>query len=158
MDAERTGALSLPGDIDQRIRATGLRSTRPRVTVLAALDATPGHLSADELVVRLVDRGTALPRSTVFNVLDDLVGAGLVLRADVGPGPTRYESADARAPHHHFVCRRCGTIDDVPASAAVTGATPTILDGHRVESVDIVFRGLCRRCADSTVAGGERSH
>jgi Fe2+ or Zn2+ uptake regulation protein len=162
VDAERPGAVNQPdgfpaGAIDRRIRSTGLRSTRPRVTVLAALDGQSGHLSADELVAALVDRGTALPRSTVFNVLDDLVEAGLVLRADVGPGPSRYESAGARAPHHHFVCRRCGVIDDVPATASLGGLTE-VVNGHRVESIEVVFRGLCRRCADDVAEPAQRPH
>jgi Fe2+ or Zn2+ uptake regulation protein len=145
VDVERPGALNPPGDLDQRIRAAGLRSTRQRVTVLAVLDAHTGHLSADELVGELVERGTALPRSTVFNVLDDLVDAGLVLRADIGPGASRYESAASRPPHHHFVCRRCGTIDDVPALAPLAGLAEGVA-GHRVDSVEVVFRGLCQAC------------
>ena len=162
MDAERPGALKPADDpppdaIDRRIRSTGLRSTRPRVTVLAALDGQTGHLSADELVGELADRGTALPRSTVFNVRDDLVAAGLVLRADVGPGPSRYESAGTRAPHHHFVCRRCGAIDDVPATTSLGGLTEEV-DGHLVESIEVVFRGLCRRCADDLGDSPQRPH
>jgi Fur family transcriptional regulator, stress-responsive regulator len=146
VDAERSGTLSSPDDLGQRIRAAGLRSTRQRMTVLEALDTEPGHLSADQLVAALVDRGTALPRSTVFNVLDDLVEAGLVLRADIGPGATRYESAGTRGRHHHFVCRSCGTIDDVPATTSLADLVSVVSD-HRVESVEVVFRGLCRRCA-----------
>jgi Fe2+ or Zn2+ uptake regulation protein len=145
VDAERPGGLEPP--IDDRIRAAGLRSTRQRLTVLSALDSIPGHRSADELVGDLADRGTALPRSTVFNVLDDLAEAGLVLRTDLGPGACRYESALSREPHHHFVCRGCGTIEDVPSTGTLAQlGAPVLLPGSEVEAVEVVFRGRCRRC------------
>ncbi len=146
MDAQRPGAVSAPNDLDRRLREAGLRSTRPRVTVLGVLDAQDGHLSADELVVELGRRGTSLPRSTVFNVLDDLVEAGLAFRADLGSGASRYESAATRSPHHHFVCRRCGEIHDVPLAVALDDLGD-VAHPHRVDAVDVVLRGLCERCA-----------
>lgn len=146
MDAQRPGAVGQPLPSSERVRAAGLRSTRQRVTVLDALDAIGGHRTADELVGELADRGTALPRSTVFNVIDDLVGAGLVLRADVGAGAARYESAAVAGPHHHFVCDLCGHIEDV--------AIDQLGDIHlgadipfQVEAIEVLLRGRCARCA-----------
>ena len=146
MDAQHPGALSAPSDVHARLRAAGLKTTRQRITVLAVLDHHVEHLSADELVAELAERDLTLPRSTVFKVLDDLVGAGLVLRADLAPGASRYESADARAPHHHFVCRSCGTIDDIPVTESVADLARSVRH-HHVDTVEVVFRGLCRRCA-----------
>jgi Fe2+ or Zn2+ uptake regulation protein len=144
VDAQRPGAL-IPGDAEARVRAAGLRSTRQRLTVLDALDAIGGHRTADELVGELVGRGTALPRSTVFNVLDDLVSAGLVLRADLGSGAARYESAAAAGPHHHFVCQICGTIEDVALDRL--GSIMVDPDPRfEVESLQVVLRGTCQRC------------
>lgn len=144
MDAQRPGALT-SADTEARVRAAGLRSTRQRLTVLGALDAIGGHRTADELVGDLADRGTALPRSTVFNVLDDLVSAGLVLRADLGSGAARYESAAAAGPHHHFVCQVCGSIEDVGLDRL--GAISLKPDPRfEVESLQVVLRGRCRAC------------
>lgn len=146
MDVERPGAVNGPGSVHERLRAAGLRTTRPRVTVLQTLDDQSGHLSADELVVELARRGAALPRSTVFNVLDDLVAAGLALRAEIGSGASRYESAAFAEPHHHFVCRRCGQIHDVPLAVS-HDLLHRSADPHLVESVEVVLRGLCERCS-----------
>lgn len=143
MDAQRPGALT-PAPPESRVRAAGLRSTRPRVTVLDVLDGG-GHRTADELVADLSARGTALPRSTVFNVLDDLVEAGLVLRADLGSGAAYYESAAIADPHHHFVCRVCGTIQDVDVDDVGDLSVP---DDPRfeIDSLQVVFRGVCAAC------------
>lgn len=47
--------------------------------------------------------------------LDDLVATGLVMLADAGPGRALYEVATEW--HHHFVCRRCQRVIDVPCEA-----------------------------------------
>lgn len=145
MDAQRPGGVTTAGDLDGRLRGAGLRSTRQRATVLGLLDTVDGHLSADELVGALADHGTALPRSTVFKVLDDLVGAGLVLRAELGPGAARFESAAATGPHHHFVCRVCGAIEDV-AHEVLPVDTRRIVAEHEVHRIEIVLRGRCSAC------------
>lgn len=145
MDAQRPGALSRTVDPDSRLRAVGLRTTRQRASVLSLLDEVDGHLTADELVGSLADRGTALPRSTVFKVLDDLVEVGLVLRAELGPGAARFESAAAAGPHHHFVCRHCGAIEDVPHELVPVDLTLLGAE-HEVHRVDLVLQGRCSRC------------
>lgn len=127
------------------MRAAGLRGTRQRVIVLDTLNAIGGHRTADELVSSLADRGTSLPRSTVFNVLDDLVEAGLVLRADLGSGAARYESAAVAGPHHHFVCRLCGGIEDVEFDR-LGAITPPDDPRFEVETLQVVLRGVCANC------------
>jgi Fe2+ or Zn2+ uptake regulation protein len=93
----------------------------------------------------IADSGGSVSRATVFNALDDLTVAGLVMRADAGPGATRYEAASVA--HDHFVCARCGTVVDVPASNVVRPARPPGGFGGRVDSVQVIYRGVCEACA-----------
>lgn len=130
---------------DRRLADAGLRVTRPRVAVLEALERLGGHRSADEVVEALARAGEAASRASVFNALRDLTTVGLVMLADAGPGPARYEVA--REWHHHFVCRVCGRITDV---ACAVGAKPCLeaeIPGARVEEAQVIFRGLCATCA-----------
>src|ERR1700744_5002827 len=99
-----------------RLRAAGLRATRPRIEVAETLRQLGGHRTADEVHARLPG---ALPRTSVYNALAPLAAPGIVLRADVGPGAVVYEVAERW--HHHFVCRSCGGVTDVPC---VVGAAP----------------------------------
>jgi Fe2+ or Zn2+ uptake regulation protein len=152
VDAERTGALNprrndAATGVPARIRGAGLKSTRQRALVLTTLDELRGHRTADELVAELADRGSPLPRSTVFNTLDDLSRVGLVLRAEVGTGAVRYESALVE-PHQHFVCRKCGSFADVVADVSSVDMAPVVA-GRQVDSVEVIFRGVCERCAAS---------
>ena len=52
-------------------------------------------------------------------------------------------------PHHHFLCTRCGAIEDLPLDA-VRGheALALVHAGERVtESIAVSVRGLCAACA-----------
>ena len=130
----------------ERLRRLGLRVTRPRLLVYTALRELGGHHSVDDVVARLGERGARLPRMTVYNVVGDLVAAGAIMQADTGPGRALYEAGDVW--HHHFVCRRCGSIRDVPC---VVGSKPCLLPGGHaggtVDEAQIIFRGVCDSCA-----------
>lgn len=132
---------------EARLRQAGLRVTRPRVMVLDALARIGGHCSAGEVAGFLAGEGTPLTRGTVYNVLADLAAVGLTMVADHGPGTTVYEINEVW--HHHFVCRSCGTIIDVPC---VVGHKPCLRPDASVGEVDeaqIIFRGLCDACRRS---------
>jgi Fe2+ or Zn2+ uptake regulation protein len=129
-----------------RLQEAGLRVTRPRLTVVAALRELGGHRTADEVHAHLIKRDTALPRTSVYNSLVLLTDLGVLMRADVGPGAVVYELADTW--HHHFVCRRCGSVRDVPCALG----TPPCLspsgdeDVGQVDEAQVIFRGICRNC------------
>jgi Fe2+ or Zn2+ uptake regulation protein len=139
VDVQRAAELS------RRLREHGLRATGPRMDVLAALEDLGEHRSADEVRDRLATGARRLPRSSVYNVLTSLVGAGLALTADAGPGAVLYEAG--REWHHHFVCRSCRRVFDVEC---LVGARPCLTPGTDmgvVEEAQVIFRGICTACA-----------
>lgn len=127
-----------------RLRAVGLRATRPRVAVLEALGEESGHRSAEELVAVLATRQVRLARASIYNVLDDLVARGLVMLADVGPGRALYEVTDEW--HHHFVCRRCRCVTDVACEADSRPCLEATVPGAEVDEAQVILRGLCAAC------------
>ena len=130
----------------ERLRGVGLRATRPRIAILQALHEVGGHRSAEEVAAVLAKRMVRFARASVYNVLDDLVAARLVMLADAGPGRALYEVADEW--HHHFVCRRCRWVTDV---ACETGSRPCLgatVPGAEIDDAQVIFRGLCSDCRD----------
>ena len=143
MDASGAAIIDDQG-LAQRLRATGLRATRPRLLVLEVLQEKGPHLSTDELVEALRARGSPLPRGSVYNVVGALATHGLMMVTDIGPGRALYELADRW--HHHFVCRTCGLIEDVEC---VVGLKPCLDPGRingEVDEAQVIFRGICTRC------------
>jgi Fe2+ or Zn2+ uptake regulation protein len=128
-----------------RIRRAGLRATQPRMAVYDALRGLGGHRSADELLLELGRQARRVSRMSVYNALSALHQAGLVMQADAGPGRTLYEVSPQW--HHHFVCRSCGGLFDVPC---VRGRKPCLRPPSmigRADEAQIIFRGVCRKCA-----------
>jgi Fur family ferric uptake transcriptional regulator len=141
-----------------RLRAVGLRATRPRVAVLDALAGDGVHRSVEELLAAFAARQVRLARASVYNVLDDLVATGLVMLADVGPGRALYEVADDW--HHHFVCRHCRQVTDVPCAAGSRPCLEASVPGAEVDEAQVIFRGLCADCRSvqtTSVAGAGRA-
>lgn len=131
--------------IRDRLREAGLRATRPRRSVFGLLQDAGGHHSVDDLVGMLVESGEPLSRMTVYNVVSDLTGAGLLMQADVGPGRALYEASETW--HHHFVCRSCGTVIDVPCARGTKPCldVPPGLDVS-IDEAQVIYRGLCPDC------------
>ena len=144
MDAPRTDQRLSEQELAGSLRAAGLKATQPRLLVLRVLRERR-HLSADQLFGELEAQGTPLSRASVYNSLAALLTHRLVMLTDAGPGRALYESADRW--HHHFVCRKCGAIQDV---ACVVGErpclTPMAVDGE-IDEAQVIFRGLCAQCA-----------
>lgn len=132
--------------IERRLREAGLRATRPRILVYRTLSEIGGHLSVDQVVAALRDRGEDIPRMSVYNVVADLEATGLVMCADTGPGRALYEVSNVW--HHHFVCRVCKTVTDVPCwyGEKLCLEPPSSLPGT-IDETQVIFRGVCEECA-----------
>ena len=127
-----------------RIRGAGLKLTPQRLAVLDYLQRTPGHPTAEQIGAELNRRLPRAARATVYNALRALRDAGLIGEVRLDGATARYDINLAR--HHHFVCRRCGRIDDVIADAAIAPPAYKVGEGYAVEDCEIVLRGLCAAC------------
>ncbi|MCI0789578.1 MAG: transcriptional repressor [Chloroflexi bacterium] len=143
MDAPRPANLASQSSA-HRLREAGLRATQPRLNVLHVLTDMGRHRSVDDIVADLQEQGTPLPRTSVYGVVAALLARGLLMVTDVGPGRALYELADGW--HHHFVCRTCGSIQDVPCIVEERPClSPEQIDGN-VDEAQVIFRGRCSAC------------
>lgn len=134
---------------DALLREAALRVTRPRVAVLAAVHEHP-HADTDTVTRVVRDELGTVSHQAVYDVLRALTDAGLVRRIQPPGSLARYETRTGDN-HHHVVCRRCGTIEDVDCA---TGEAPclTASDDHgfTIDEAEVVYHGLCPRCAAAT--------
>ena len=129
----------------ERIRGAGLKLTPQRLAVLDYLQRAEGHQTAEQIGAALNRRLPRAARATVYNALRALCDAGLVSEVRLDGATARYDTN--LAPHHHFICRRCGRIEDVSAERASPAPAVELGEGYEVEGVEIVLRGLCAACA-----------
>ncbi|KQX75808.1 Fur family transcriptional regulator [Aeromicrobium sp. Root472D3] len=135
-------------EIEQLIRASDLRVTRPRVAVLSAIHQHP-HADTDTLIGAVRADVGDVSHQAVYDVLRALTGAGLVRRIQPSGSVSRYE-ARVGDNHHHVVCRSCGSIADVDCAH---GAAPCLVasddHGYAIDEAEVIYWGTCPACAAS---------
>ncbi len=124
---------------------SSLRSSRQRERILALLQTTGSHPTADWLYARLKPEFPRLSLGTVYRNLTILSTQGLVQKIHAGSTFDRFEARIP--PHYHLVCSRCGSISDLemPVDRKLEDRAGRMTDfqiqGHRLE-----FYGLCASC------------
>jgi Fur family ferric uptake transcriptional regulator len=139
------------------LRAAGLRVTRPRLAVLAALRGNP-HASVETVSATVRAEIGSVSLQAVYDVLRVLGAAGLVRRIDLAGTPSRYELRVGDN-HHHLVCRRCSTVVDVDcAVGAAPCLTPSPSEAgadFAVDEAEVIFWGLCADCRAAVATGSD---
>lgn len=142
---------SIPQALRQLLHAHGLRYSKPREVILSFFGERDMHVSAEELYLELKKRGENLSLSTVYLNLGVLKGAGLVREFSGVGGEALYDSNVG--PHHHLICKGCGTILDLPEVSVADVPLQMFLklhaegdSGWRVDEPNLDFHGLCPRC------------
>ncbi|QIK81742.1 ferric iron uptake transcriptional regulator [Lysobacter sp. HDW10] len=85
------------------LRNAGLKATHPRLRILELLEnASPRHMTAEDIYRRLIDAGEEIGLATVYRVLTQFESAGLVLKHNFEGGQAVYE-LDRGDHHDHMV-------------------------------------------------------
>ena len=129
---------------DAEIKRT--RNTRQRKAVLEALRGLDGHHpTAADVFERVRTDYPQMSLATVYRALHALVDQKYVSEMRV-ENVVRYDAG--LSPHHHVICRRCGTVRDVCSDclsvsvlAALEECTGFVLDTHPMQ-----LSGLCAAC------------
>jgi Fur family peroxide stress response transcriptional regulator len=130
--------------IRQSLESSGLRCTAQRYAVMAFLIGHKGHPTAAEIFKAVNRMDPRSSRATTYNNLRDLVNAGLVREVAVEGRAGRFDLEGMR--HHHFICDRCGNVEDVEWYDVPRPASRSL--GKRiVRECQLIFRGLCTKCA-----------
>jgi len=135
-------------DVEQQLRAAGLRVTTQRAAVLGAVSR---HPHSDTTSIIDAARGTVpdLSHQAVYDALRTLTGAGLVRCIEPAGSVARYEARTGDN-HHHLICRSCGAIVDVDCSVGHAPClTPSDDRGFVIDEAEIVYWGRCPACVSA---------
>jgi Fur family peroxide stress response transcriptional regulator len=136
--------------IRRSLEGSGLRCTPQRYAVMAFLLDHNRHSTAAEIFEAVNRVDPRCSRATTYNNLRDLMQAGLVREVAVEGRGARFEAKGMR--HHHFICDRCGKVEDINWYDVPRPAVGSI--GKRiVRECELIFRGLCAKCAPRRPSG-----
>ncbi|WP_405064553.1 Fur family transcriptional regulator [Kribbella sp. NBC_01505] len=133
-------------ELQQLLRGSELRVTRPRVAVLHAVYTHP-HADTDSLIGAVRNELPEVSHQAVYDSLHTLTAAGLVRRIQPLGSVARYESRVGDN-HHHVVCRTCGAIADVDCAVGHAPCLHASDDhGFVIDEAEVIYWGLCPDCA-----------
>ncbi len=128
--------------IVNRLKSKGLRVTPQRFAVYANLCSRRDHPTVEQILKDLNQDFPISSQATVYTSLQALRKVGLVKEVLLEEGVSRYDANVE--PHHHFHCRQCGSIKDVPWDTFDSFNLEHL--PYLAESYEVTIRGLCDRC------------
>src|SRR6201996_2894069 len=140
--------------IRRSLEASGLRCTPQRYAVMAFLLEQKMHPTAAEIFEAVNRADPRSSRATTYNNLRDLVKAGLVREVAAEGRAARYDAKGMR--HHHFICDRCGEVEDVEWYNVPNPAS-RLLGKRQVRECELIFRGLCSKCTQRRAGARRRA-
>jgi Fur family ferric uptake transcriptional regulator len=134
----------------QRLASTGFRRGGARSAVIDLLEGEACALSAIEIEDALRDKGRRVGRATVYRVLDELDGLGLIAKIEIGDGLTRFEIVfpDGTQHHHHLVCSDCGKLTPfTDEELERTIRRDARREAFAISDHDVTLHGSCGDCS-----------
>jgi len=120
------------------------RNTRQRGAIRRAFQRAGRPLNTDEVLVQARGEVGGLGIATVYRNIRTLVDEGWLTPIALPGEVPRYE-LNGKDHHHHFHCRHCDRVFEVPGCiGTLADMTPP---GFRVDEHEIVLYGLCAECA-----------
>ena len=128
------------------LRGSGLRATTARRAIVEVLRTMRKHMTVSEVITALGERGSSFDNSTVYRVLSDLGGVGLVSQSRLSPGDTVFEWI-SQSNHHHLQCTSCGRtleLDDELVQNFIAEVHER--HGFHVNATHLVLSGIEHNC------------
>lgn len=123
----------------ERLRASGLRPTRQRVSLGWLLFARGDrHVSAEMLYDEAMKARVPVSLATVYNTLHQFTEAGLLRELAVDPSKTYFDTNPSD--HHHFYIEGEDRMVDVPKDAIRLAAIPDLPEGMEIARVEVILR------------------
>ena len=126
------------------LKKAGLKVTLPRMKILELLEASQErHQSAEDIYKALLDAGEEIGLATVYRVLTQFEGAGLVNRHHFEGGQAVFE-LNQGGHHDHMVCLKCGKVTEF-FDETIEDRQKKIAQEHNFEITDhsMILYGHC---------------
>lgn len=131
---------------NQDLKRAGLKVTFSRMKILELLEnSEKRHMSAEDIYRTLLNGGEEIGLATIYRVLTQFEGAGLVIRHHFETGQAVFELE--RGSHHdHLICVKCGKIVEF-VDASIEAKQKEIAEekGFRISDHSLVIYGVCNK-------------
>lgn len=123
------------------------RNTRQKAAIRDVFIAVDRPLGPQEVLDHAGTRIKGLGIATVYRNIKALVEEGWLTPVDLPGDSSRYE-VSGKAHHHHFHCRNCGKVFDLPGCPVQV--KPNLPVGFVATEHELVLYGRCDVCSVSS--------
>jgi Fur family iron response transcriptional regulator len=116
----------------------GIAPTPQRLEVASILLDKPQHLSADQVIEKLREKGSKVSKATVYNSLNLFGKCGLVKECLVDSERRLYDSRIE--PHHHYYDVESGQLTDIADDDIEILGLPALPEGTVCDGVELIVR------------------
>lgn len=126
----------------------GLKLTRDRREILAAIFASKGHFNTDDLFMRMRMGGSKIAKTTIYRAIPLLLSGNIIQKVPSSTKSDCYEQV-RREDHDHLVCLKCGKMVEFTSENFERAQT----DACRRHGFEPLFHrvhilGYCRQCQE----------
>ena len=123
--------------------AEGIKYTNQRIEILNFLQNNFTHPTVDDVYEGVKKKLTRISKATVYQNLKFLANKGLIQEVNI-KGVSRFEPN--LAPHHHIICKNCGSIVDFESKELTDFSLELIkkIKEFNVESTNTDFFGYAK--------------
>jgi Fur family peroxide stress response transcriptional regulator len=137
----------LDAAFDAACARSGLAATAQRRLIYRALARSCEHPTAESVYLMIRSQAPRLSLATVYRNLRLFAEAGIVDEVATSSSFARFDGNTR--PHHHLICRECGSVADYYSKSLDEFApSKSALDGFEVQSMKMNFFGVCASCSN----------
>lgn len=127
-------------------KEAGVKLTHQRLEIFRELASSHEHPDAETLFRGVQARMPTVSVDTIYRTLWMLSNLGLI--STLGPRRDSVRFDANLAPHHHYVCVRCGAVRDFESADLNDLPIPSRVQGYgSVVASRVEIRGICDECA-----------
>ncbi len=130
----------------QLLKSKGLKITPKRTAILEILNSAKNPVDVEYIKESMKKKHLKIDDVTIYRIIDNFLNTQLVRKYDFLEGKFRYEFA-LRNHHHHAICQKCGTIEDIQNDYLEKTIT-SLATKKKFTTTDHAFElyGLCYKC------------
>ncbi|MDR0795978.1 MAG: transcriptional repressor [Tannerella sp.] len=130
----------------QYLTEKALRKSTVRFTILEHICHFRGHFDVEMIWRRMEDHNFHVSRASIYNIIDLLMDAGLVVRHSFSSQLVQYELKNVAATHHHAVCAYCSAVKEFKNEKIPKEIANLKIAKFTHEYHSLTIYGMCSKC------------